>query len=371
MMGEGHVDGVRYGAMHDQRPAPPGFIDDIARWRKTVGTRAPMYHPLLEELVNLLESGTPDGKDLADRLNHAWKSRTFQIFYDRPLLFLAALRKDALAEGTSHPLWSVLAAPDPSPDAIARGTLLEALTRESFWQSVRTKFVQTNETSRAVAWLWPAHIIGCSQQLRPLGLVEAGTAAGLNLVTDQLPAPWTSSAGDPLPVARDISTFARLGIDAHPLDARTEEDATWLRACVWSGEGERLARLEAAITAFQRRPAAIERGDVTDVPQRLRALTAQRPERGVVLAFQTIVRDYLDERTRVEYERGMKSWLDDSPPASALWVELELDSADPQKGVPLIAHTRQADIVLGRTHFHPATIAVDLGAVEQLSSMFR
>jgi hypothetical protein len=358
--------------MQERSLAPPGFADDIDRWRKTVGSRAPTYHKLFQELVDLLASDTREAIDLASRLNDVWKSRTFLIFYDRPLLFLASLRLDALLEGPSHPLWSALAAPEPDSDGVTRGALLAALERESVWRSFRTRFVQTNETSRAVAWLWPAEIVGCTDGKRPLGLVEVGAAAGLNLIADHLPSPSTSSSGDSLPAVRGAQTFARLGIDRHPLDVRADDDTNWLRACVWAGENDRLARLEAAIAAFRASPAKMEPGDVADASKHLQALTNRRPERAVVLAFQTIVRDYLDAPTRAAYEEGMRRWLEDSPSGSALWVELELDYADAQKRVPIVAHARDGgDIVLGVTSYHPATVIVDPTRVEQLARLFR
>ena len=111
-----------------------GFLDDIARWRRAVGSRAPSYHRLLQEFVALLEGNTPEGVNLADRFQEAWASRTFRIFYERPLLLLAALRMDALVEGTAHPLWSALAAPEPDSENVTRGALLDALARDSVWR---------------------------------------------------------------------------------------------------------------------------------------------------------------------------------------------------------------------------------------------
>jgi hypothetical protein len=52
----------------------------------------------------------------------------------------------------------------------------------------------------------------------------------------------------------------------------SDGDANWLRACVWAGERERIARLEAGIAAFRASPAELVAGDVTIAPERLRAL---------------------------------------------------------------------------------------------------
>jgi hypothetical protein len=361
--------------MSGQPTVAEQFVEDIAQWRRAAGERAPSYHRLFHELVGLLQEGSPEGIDLADRFHAAWASRTFRIFYDRPLLLLASLRMDALVEGERHPLWSALGGAEPDPNGVTRDALLASLERESIWHSIRTKFVQTNETSRAVAWLWPAEIAGCSDGARPLALFEVGAAAGLNLVADHLPSPWTISSGARVRTVRAPRAVARVGIDAHPLDARSDGDSNWLRACVWAGERERLERLEAAIAAFRSSPAELERGDVTDVPQKLQALSAQQEERTLVLAFQTIMRDYVEEGARIEYERGMRRWLENSPRSRAAWVELEIDHGDPERRVPIVVHVHDAagpvDVVLGRTGYHPAIVDVDDRAVERLAALLR
>jgi hypothetical protein len=331
------------------------FVDDITRWRAAAGDRAPAYHRVLEELVALL-----DDRRVADRFDDAWRHRTFRAFYDRPLLFLASLRREALAEGPAHPLWQAIGAPDASPASVTRRALIES-DRTTMWETLATRFVQTNETSRSVAWLWPATILGA-----PVTLAEIGTAAGLNLVADRLDRPWTLSTGEPLLPHSLPPVVARWGIDARPLEACRDEDALWLRACVWAGERERIDRLEHAIAAFRSDPAVLVAGDVTDAPRGLRTLPV--PEGGVVLAFQTVVRDYLEPATRSAYEQGMRQWLADTP--RAVWIELEMDPADPDHGVPIVAHVRDRAIVLGRTGYHPSTVAVDDDAVARFAASF-
>src|SRR4029453_9011791 len=103
----------------------------------------------------------------------------------------------ALEEGTGHPLWPAIAAEPPSRQGITRAALMAALAPERYAAYARfaARSVQTNETSRAVAWLWPAHLLGADGGGRPLALVDLGASAGLNLVGDQLPAIWTDGAG--------------------------------------------------------------------------------------------------------------------------------------------------------------------------------
>ena len=330
------------------------FADDIARWRAAAVERAPSYHRVLEELVAVL-----DEPGVAERFERAWRGRTFRAFYDRPLLLLASLRRDALAEGPGHPLWPAIG-PDADPAHVTRQALVASFDRATLWESLATRFVQTNETSRAVAWLWPATILRA-----PVALAEIGAAAGLNLVADHLDRPWTRGTGERL-VLDPPTVVSRWGIDAHPLDACRDGDALWLRACVWAGEQERIDRLERAIAAFRSDPAVLVAGDVTDAPRALRAISAPN---GLVLAFQTLVRDYLEPATRTAYEDGMRSWLLDTPRAA--WVELEMDPADPDHRVPIAAHVRDETIVLGSTSYHPTVVAVDDEAVARFVAILR
>src|SRR5687768_7662490 len=113
--------------MHELRAGVDGFVDDIAGWRDAARARAPSYHRVFEVLVAILAETTSDGGGVRERFDEAWRMRNFRIFYDRPLLFLAALRREALVIGTAHPLWKALAAPEPEEAVVTRGALLEAL----------------------------------------------------------------------------------------------------------------------------------------------------------------------------------------------------------------------------------------------------
>ena len=141
--------------------------------------------------------------------------------------------------------------------------------------------MQTNETSRAVAWLWPAALAGCADGRRPLTLFDVGCSAGLNLAGDRLRAAWTDGAGAPLPVATTATIVGRHGFDLAPLDIGRDDDLTWLRACVWPGETARLERLDAAVDAFRALaqgpvPPRLETADLADVPSHLERLARGR-----------------------------------------------------------------------------------------------
>jgi hypothetical protein len=348
----------------NRRIGTAGLAADLAWQRKRLGERSPVYARALAMLPDLLEG--PPGR----YLSAAWERRTFHAPYDRPLLLLAALRADARAEGPGHPLHAAFAADPPDAETLDADALAAALDgkRERLWDALATRGVSTNDTSRAVAWLWPAALAGASGGARPLVLVDVGASAGLNLAADLLSPIWFDASGDALGVATDVATVARLGLDPAPLDVSREEDVEWLRACVWPEDRDRAARLEASIAAFRTarvRPdgPVLAAVGARNVPGRLDVLSAA--QRGaLVLAYQTIMRDYLDPAERAEYEDGMRGWLAAQPPGQALWVELEPVNGDPadELGAAIVAHARAPDSVavvtleIARCGFHPRRV---------------
>lgn len=349
-----------------------GLADELRRGRAAVDGRSAPYARALELLPGVLDGA--EGRFLAA----AWGERRFFAWYERPLLLLAALRNDALAEGASHPLWAAFG-PDADAAAVRPDALRAALGggRERVWDVLARRRVQTNDTSRAIAWLWPAALAGASGGARHVAIADVGASAGLNLVADALPAIWTDAAGAPVEVARDVRAVARLGLDPEPLDALREEDARWLRACVWPGEAYREARLAAAIDAFR---AARTRPDAPvlvpiaapSVPARLDLLSAAEPS-ALVLAVQTVLRDYLAPADRAEYERGMGAWLATHPPGDALWVELEAADEDAREAA-IVVHVRAPggalrSVELGRSGMHPVRIRRDAAAEAELRAL--
>ncbi len=362
--------------MGARRTGIDGLFEELERVRGSAVKRCAPYVRALELLPEALAG--PAARFLAA----AWERRTFHVYWERPLLLLAALRHDAMKEGEGHPLFAGFAAPAPRADAVTVDALRAALdgTRERLFDALAERSLQTNDTSRAVAWLWPAALAGLSNGARPLALVDVGASAGLNLVADALPAIWTDEAGAPLEVAKGVAAVTRLGLDPAPLDATRLEDAEWIRACIWPTDAERLARLELALAAYRlalRRPDAPVLAPVaaTAVPARLDVLSAA--ERGaLVLAYQTVMRDYLPPQERAEYAAGMRAWLSAQPPGQALWVELEAagPEASPEEPAAIIAHVRPPagavkDLVLAGCGFHPTRIARRTGAVAELAAL--
>jgi hypothetical protein len=325
--------------------------EDLATQRRFFRGRHPSYERILAEVAAGL------GGEVGERLAAAWSSRGFAAPYERPLLLLASLRYDALGDA-AHPLAGPLLA--ASEDGISAEAVAAAIARPGIPELLATRHVQTNEVSRAVAWRWPATLAGGR-----LAIVDVGCSAGLNLVADALPAPWVDARGAPVPVAPREAVVRRLGIDRAPLDPRRDDDAAWLRACVWPGEARRLEMLEAAIVAFRAAPPEIERLDLRDAPARLARLSEE--VRVPVLAYQTVVRDYLAAGEREAYVAGMRDWLERSP--GCAWIELE-QAPSPTRAHPaaIYGHTRGASVLLARCAFHPLELAIEERDVGQLAA---
>jgi hypothetical protein len=360
------VDGLPADIAHEREHAPIPLV----------------YHRVLARVVEEVDG------DLGAALARAWEGRAFVASWERPFLLVGALRLDALGEGPAHPLWRALAAPEPAPESVTAERLREAFApdRTRFWRAVATRFIQTNETSRAVAWLWPAALAGAGGGARTLALVDLGASAGLNLVADALPAIWTVPGGAPLPVAREVRAACRVGLDARPLDLADEENADWLRACIWAGDVARLQRLEEGIAAMRRARSAgdasaapvLQAASAREFPARVARIRREVGPDPLVLAYQSVFRNYLEAAEREEYEAGMRRWLAAEPPGRSLWVELEARAEGATLAWPaaLVTHLPAPgggvrDLLLARCGYHPRVIAVEEDGARELTRSWR
>jgi hypothetical protein len=361
----------------DGRRGLNGFAGEARAWVQGVRGRVPSYARLVDEALAFLDE--PAGEPVREALEQAWGPRAFEASYHRPLLLFAAMRAEALADGPTHPLWPAVAAEPPRPETVTRATVAAALAPERLRMYARlaTRSVQTNETSRAVAWLWPAHLLGADDGRRPVALIDVGASAGLNLVADRLPAPWTQPDGALLPVVHSPSALLRVGFDRAPLDVRDEDAVAWLEACVWPGEPHRLERLRDAVAAMRAAyasylPVRLERAEAAAIPALIEAHTRSLPPHTLVLVYQTVFIEYLSPPAAAAYVTGLRRWLARTP--AAVWLELEL-GPQPSMEYPasLTATVRLPGgdlraFPIARTGYHPSVVMPDPAAVFALQA---
>jgi hypothetical protein len=179
----------------------------------------------------------------------------------------------------------------PDDDELPRAfDAFVAAHRERIEALLSTGETQTNEVLRA-APLFPAFGWAQACTRRPLGLIEAGSSAGLLLHADRyayvyefedgselpagsgeahgVPKLRSKAEGEPAAAAKTLEPFvskelrvaSRVGLDINPLSPEDPEHVAWLRALVWPEHTERRERLEAALAHAARRPVRLRKGD--------------------------------------------------------------------------------------------------------------
>jgi hypothetical protein len=174
--------------------------------------------------------------------------------------------------------------------------------------------VQTNEIGRTgVILAGLAHI--ARRAKAPLGLVDVGCSAGLNLLVDKCRVSYGPLVTGPLdstiqlncdllgaepPLGSgDIDIEWRIGLDRHPVDLDDEASLRWLRACVWVEQHDRIERLLAAISLHREHRPEIVAGDaVRDLADAL----GRAPDHVHLVVLTSWVAFYLTVDERLEFE---------------------------------------------------------------------
>jgi hypothetical protein len=276
-----------------------------------VFARMPLYRRLCE--------GAADDPEVAARVLLASPDQRI------PNILLAAVHDVLLGEGHDDPLadWypSVPARWDPdSPRARPVGPGNDdpwphfrrlALEHPAVATSLTERTVQTNEVGRLAAVIPALHLAGTEAPSappggpRPLGIVDVGSSAGLNLRIERYgyrylappDGPDRGSAeglacigptaglvlecelrgpGRPALPTAPPPTDSLVGLDRHPLDLHDPDDARWLVACAWPEQAERLVRLRQAIAIAQHDSPVVAEGDAVDDVGRLVRAVAPR-----------------------------------------------------------------------------------------------
>ena len=240
----------------------------------------PLYHRLA--------AATAEDREVADRLLLAHPDQR------QPMLLLAAVH-DHLLAGDEDPLRQWYPSIVSRPRAVGSGDddpwpyfRRLALDDPGVAKRLRTRSTQTNEVGRCAPLLPALTGVATSAPgappggVRPLGLVELGASAGLNLLLDRYGYRYTRSVGPaievapgaplvlecalrgphlpPLPVG-PLHIASRIGVDLHPVDLHHRDDARWLIACQWPDDHDRIHRARAVIALAHGDPPRVVAGD--------------------------------------------------------------------------------------------------------------
>ena len=194
---------------------------------------------------------------------------------------------------------------------------------------------------------------------------------GYHLVADRLPLSWRTAEGAPIELVAPRRIVARFGLDRAPSDPSDPEAALWLRACLWPGQAERRARLDAAIEAAGR---ARAKGEMELVPLEAEAMPAWleglsgRQPQARVLAYHSIFAEYLLPEARARFDTAMHAWVQRHG-GRAMWVQFETAPKGAPGPVRLTASIEISGSVktlgIGTCEYHPRTMAVDDAALRQ------
>jgi hypothetical protein len=153
--------------------------------------------------------------------------------------------------------------------------------------------------------------------------------------------------GDP-PVLTPVEVVERHGCDIAPIDATTEEGRQTLRSFVWPDQGERLARLDAALAVAASHPVDLVAADAGDwVAGQLAAPVPGR----VTVVHHSIVLQYLS-RPSLRTMRDALGRAGASATADAPVAWLRMEPAGPVADIRLTMWPGGDEELLGTTGYH-------------------
>ena len=248
-----------------------------------------------------------------------------------PVLLLAAVHY-LLLGGLDHPLASVYAGEseaDPGPLFVD----LCLSHRDSILELLATEQVNTNEVGRS-ALIGPALSTVASRFAAPLGHVDVGCSAGLNLLCDRYRLDYGAAGatgpvdapvqiqcdvvGGSPPIAPGLPTIAaRVGLDREPLDVFDSRQMRWQLACAWPDTG-RLPRTRLAQEEARRAQLELVRGDaIEDVGE----LIARLPPEATAVVTTTWVVSYFSPEQRTVIRDALAAASESRPVA---WISGDL-----------------------------------------------
>lgn len=226
-------------------------------------------------------------------------------------LFAAA--RFLMLGGLEHPLAAAYVS-GSLDDACSAFRAFVTQHRTAVVDVLQTRRVQTNEVGR-VGVIAPALAHARRRVDMPLGLVEVGASAGLNLLVDQCRVDYgefsigrphsplalrCDCAATPPPFSMgDLDISWRIGLDRSPIHPDDEADSRWLLACVWIDQPDRIERLAAALSMARASPSPLVAGDAVTG---LASVVARVPDHLHLVVLTSWVAFYLSREQRVAFE---------------------------------------------------------------------
>ncbi len=346
--------------------------------------------PLSRAVLEHLEQSFRHKEKWTDRVLTDWAERTFHAWHEAPLFLLAAIHHEVLA-GNALELRAYFPSAGGSFEPEDEDSLQVALDiyfaqpRPTLHQILTERSVQTNETSRGVAWRLVGHRLLAPH---PFHLVDLGCSAGLNLVADRFDQSYfwfDAKTREPIPspLSGDLpAILSRTGFDRSPLSIERENDLRWLRSCIWADQPERRERLDQAVAAFQ----SVAQGAGSPVLHA--ASFAEMPERiyqshpatagEFVLFFNSIATGYLAESAYATLREGLRE-VCRVRRFRAVWVELERVRTDDDvmnTETEIRVHLSLSGepwetIRLAACEPHPRNLFLDRSAIDSLADSLR
>lgn len=147
---------------------------------------------------------------------------------------------------------------------------------------IRTRRVQTNEIRRC-SYLMPAFgRVFMDAGRKPLGLIDVGASAGLNLLWDSYRYRYSDgsrygpsdsevvieceSRNEMPKIPRELPEVVfRIGVDLNPVDLGDDDEYLWMMALVWPDHPDRAALLRAARSIWRANTPRVECGNALEV----------------------------------------------------------------------------------------------------------
>jgi hypothetical protein len=325
------------------------FADNVGRDYSPVYDRVARTVAQSDEVLTLLDAAPP---------------RSHQ-----PNVLLAAVHY-LLLGGLEHPLAAVYAGTsnaDPGPLFID-----VCLTHwPELLQLLETRHTNTNEVGRSA--ILAVGLSAVADRLgAPLGFVDVGCSAGLNLMCDQYRIDYgaygatgpadaavtidcTITGGTP-PVKPTVPQIRdRVGLDLDPVDLTNDDNVRWQLALVFPDTG-RLPRTRLALDAIRHQQPRIVQGDAA---AKIKDVVLSLPDDAVAVVTTTWAAAYFSKEGRVAFREQLAEASRARPVA---WISAEGEQivdlfADIE--APFDAQGAQAS-VLGLATFRDGTTAAEL-----------